>query len=226
MSKLSKNAELTVKDFEAQSEKSVEYNGIKLKTVADFYQVSPEDKKTLFLLEKQFKELAEKTVKKEITIDQYAKTIQKINGVAQTQPNIVVSMGKNNDFIVTLKSQLKDEYQTQVQLVLNKEVSKRPAIFSLYAIEWEESESGWGVRPDGFSFHQSSEDATQYIKDYWARQPKEVQYEYSRPCNDKARLIEVSEGLHDYVMEHGSVWLNPKSASAYKTFDVNQLKRA
>ena len=65
-------------------------------------------------------------------------------------------MGKNNDFIVTLKSQLKDEYQTQVQLVLNKEVSKRPAIFSLYAIEWEESESGWGVRPDGFSFHQSS----------------------------------------------------------------------
>ena len=202
------------------------FNGLTLEALADFYKITAQDKKTLFLLDSAFKELSKKVVGKDFTMSQYAKQIQKLTEIAEKNTNIVVTSGKNNEFEVKLKAELKEKYQTQVQLALDKEKTKKPAIFSLYAIEWEESESGWGVRPDGFSFHRSAQEATQYIKDYWARQPKEVQYEYSRPCNDTARLIEVSEGLHDYVLEHGSVWLNPKSASAYKTFDVAQLKRA
>lgn len=47
--------------------------------------------------------------------------------------------------------------------------------------KWEESERGWGQRPDGFSLHMTDTDREAYIKDYWARQPREVPDEYSRP---------------------------------------------
>lgn len=46
--------------------------------------------------------------------------------------------------------------------------------------EWEESEAGWGVRPDGYSFHLSEDDCKAYIKEYWDGMPKKVQHEYSR----------------------------------------------
>lgn len=48
-------------------------------------------------------------------------------------------------------------------------------------VMWEESERGWGVRPDGYSLHLSKEDAEQFIKEYWAGLPDEVPDEYSRP---------------------------------------------
>lgn len=104
-------------------------------------------------------------------------------------------------------------------------LNKKPAIFALYGIQWEESERGWGTRPDGFSFHRSPEEASQYLKDFFAKQPKEVPDEYSRPVNSTAKLIEVSEGLYNHVMEKGSVWLNPNSDSAYKTYDATHLSK-
>lgn len=49
---------------------------------------------------------------------------------------------------------------------------------------WEESERGWGVRPDGYSLHLSENDRQDYINAYWERMPKSVPDEYERPgCN-------------------------------------------
>lgn len=47
--------------------------------------------------------------------------------------------------------------------------------------KWEESERGWGTRPDGFSLHLTDADRKAFIKDYWDGMPDEVQDEYSRP---------------------------------------------
>lgn len=47
--------------------------------------------------------------------------------------------------------------------------------------KWEESEAGWGTRPDGFTIHLNDEDRKTFIKKYWARMPDEAPDEYSRP---------------------------------------------
>ncbi|OGZ97146.1 MAG: hypothetical protein A3I44_05080 [Candidatus Sungbacteria bacterium RIFCSPLOWO2_02_FULL_51_17] len=47
--------------------------------------------------------------------------------------------------------------------------------------KWEESERGWGTRPDGYSLHLSDTDREAFIKDYWAGMPNAVPDEYSRP---------------------------------------------
>jgi len=47
--------------------------------------------------------------------------------------------------------------------------------------KWEESEDGWGTRPDGYSLHLTDEDCRAYIQEYWDRMPAEVPDEYSRP---------------------------------------------
>ncbi len=55
---------------------------------------------------------------------------------------------------------------------------------------WEESESGWGTRPDGYSLHLTDDDRKAFIKEYWDGMPKMVPDEYSRP---------VSMGSHPYA---------------------------
>jgi hypothetical protein len=57
---------------------------------------------------------------------------------------------------------------------------KKTHIYPVLCQEWEESEQGWGVRPDGCTLHLNEEGRVQFIDAYWARQPKEVPYEYSR----------------------------------------------
>jgi hypothetical protein len=47
--------------------------------------------------------------------------------------------------------------------------------------KWEESERGWGTRPDGYSLHLNDADREAFIADYWARMPRGVPDEYSRP---------------------------------------------
>jgi len=47
--------------------------------------------------------------------------------------------------------------------------------------KWEESERGWGTRPDGYSLHLTDEDRRAFIKEYWGRMPDEAPDEYSRP---------------------------------------------
>lgn len=47
--------------------------------------------------------------------------------------------------------------------------------------KWEESEKGWGTRPDGFSLHLSYEALAKFITAHWDELPDEVPEEYSRP---------------------------------------------
>lgn len=52
---------------------------------------------------------------------------------------------------------------------------------ALVCQEWDESERGWGMRPDGISLHLTEQDCRDYIKEYWARMPDTVPDEYSLP---------------------------------------------
>lgn len=60
---------------------------------------------------------------------------------------------------------------------------------------WEESERGWGVRPDGFSLHLSDEDRTGFIEEYWESMPDEVPDEYSRPSGEPGKSLAPDEVL-------------------------------
>lgn len=224
MISLSKTRELTIADFDTTQGKVI-FNEYVNNTVADFYDISPKEKDVLINLTTSFKDLAEKTYNKEISISHYLKEVEKLTEKAGEYENITLSMNKKNEFEVSLKADLKKDYQTEEQLKTQKLV-KKPAIFSLYAIEWVEHERGWGSRPDGFSLHRSQEEAAKFVKDFYEKQPKDyVPDEYSRPCNEKAKLIQVSESLHDYVVDYGSVWLHPRNEEAYKTFDATTLQK-
>lgn len=50
--------------------------------------------------------------------------------------------------------------------------------------QWEESERGWGSRPDGFTCHWTKEDVKRFIDAHWASLPDEAPDEYSRPCGE------------------------------------------
>lgn len=76
---------------------------------------------------------------------------------------------------------------------------------TLPALRWTEYERGWGQRPDGFTVHRDEATARQYVKDYWAKQPKAVPDEYSRP-EDTTTMIPVSDALYEAVQRDGSVW--------------------
>ncbi|NCQ51521.1 hypothetical protein GW796_06425 [archaeon] len=160
---------------------------------------------------------------KSLKINDLVKELQKSNidvkSLYSNYKNEQKEKAKNFiDWLTENKKQFKEKITQQ-----NNNV-KTHAIFSLYAIEWEESERGWGTRPDGFSFHRSVEEAEEYLKDFISKQPKEVPDEYSRPVG-KAKLMEVSEDLHEFVMQSGSVWLVPNNPLAYKTYDATHLKK-
>jgi hypothetical protein len=56
-------------------------------------------------------------------------------------------------------------------------MKKRPVV----RVRWDESERGWGIRPDGYSYHLTNGDAEAFIKEYWDKMPAEAPDEYSRP---------------------------------------------
>lgn len=66
--------------------------------------------------------------------------------------------------------------------------------------KWEESERGWGVRPDGASLHATREDVDRYVSDYWRSMPSETPDEYSRPCAGEPVEVAVPQRLYDEVV--------------------------
>lgn len=66
----------------------------------------------------------------------------------------------------------------------------------VFAQDWEESERGWGVRPDGVTLHLSLKDVEEHIKAHWDYLPPEVPEEYSRPAG-KPYEIEIDGVLYD-----------------------------
>jgi hypothetical protein len=221
-----KTRKLTTSDF--VSKINHKKNGIMQETVADFYSVSDKEKEVLFTLEKGFHDISQKMIKKTMSVSQYLVEIEKLNQLMKEFSNIKTELDDNKRMVISLECELKPQYQNKEEDKEQKKEQKvqtnKPTIFALYGIEWQESEKGWGIRPDGFSFHRTQQESEQFIKDFSAKQSREVPDEYSRPLG-KARLIEVSEQLHDYVVNNGSVWLAPKNEEAYKTYDTSHLNQ-
>jgi hypothetical protein len=71
--------------------------------------------------------------------------------------------------------------------------------------EWEESERGWGVRPDGCSLHLTEEDAKAYVKGFRARERErnpsgEVPDEYERTSGHPHKVL-VPPALHKKIQD-------------------------
>lgn len=77
-------------------------------------------------------------------------------------------------------------------------MSKRTVVRQM----WEESERGWGTRPDGDSLHLTETDRVDYIDRYWDRMPDAVPDEYSRP-DGSPKLIDVDEETYEKIVEGG-----------------------
>jgi len=73
---------------------------------------------------------------------------------------------------------------------------------------WEESERGWGVRPDGYTLHLTEADRVKFIKAFEASQPDAVPDEYSRPSGSPT-VTDVSDAVYKELQrakrKHG-IW--------------------
>ena len=86
-------------------------------------------------------------------------------------------------------------------------------INAVYCLSWVESERGWGIRPDGYSFHNSVAEAKAYIERYNSRLPKDhVPDCYSYPTSEPF-LTQVNSEFYKEVMEKGTIvrWENDLS---------------
>ena len=72
---------------------------------------------------------------------------------------------------------------------------------TVYVLIWEESERGWGVRPDGYSFHCTVEDASAYVHEYVAGLPVAVPDEYERLATPTIYTYEVDDEIYTSVKE-------------------------
>jgi hypothetical protein len=70
--------------------------------------------------------------------------------------------------------------------------------YTVICQKWEESERGWGTRPDGYSLHCTEHDRLLFIQEYWDRMPDEAPDEYSRPDGTPYET-EVSEALFEQI---------------------------
>lgn len=77
--------------------------------------------------------------------------------------------------------------------------------FTVVVQKWEESERGWGVRPDGYSLHIDDVQRKLYIEAYWAKMPKEAPAEYSRPSGTPYKaVVELDDAEQEkMIQEHG-----------------------
>ncbi len=75
-----------------------------------------------------------------------------------------------------------------------------PTTFPVLFQRWEESERGWGTRPDGYTLHVSLDECTAYrdkfMKDQHARMGSTPPNEYTRPCGEPD-VIQVSKATYD-----------------------------
>lgn len=69
--------------------------------------------------------------------------------------------------------------------------------------KWEESECGWGTRPDGYSLHIDEASLRSYIASHWASLPAQVPDEYERP-DGTPYWCEVDESTYQSVRESQS----------------------
>jgi len=72
----------------------------------------------------------------------------------------------------------------------------------VYLQYWEESERGWGIRPDGCSLHLTEEDRNKYITSIYEQRKndKEVPYEYDRPVGESIEVM-INDNLFELIKE-------------------------
>lgn len=76
--------------------------------------------------------------------------------------------------------------------------SKKTKLEEVVYVSWEESERGWGTRPDGCSLHKTESDFDAFLKKYWDKMPKEVPDEYSRPAGEPVKAY-VAKTLYEEI---------------------------
>jgi hypothetical protein len=90
----------------------------------------------------------------------------------------------------------------------------------VYCMSWEESERGWGQRPDGISLHKTEQDYEDYIAEYWDSMPDEVPDEYDRPATDDLDKVLISQKLFKQIKGNGlRLWQHeiPKEIQSQRT---------
>lgn len=81
---------------------------------------------------------------------------------------------------------------------------KEEKTFTIVVQKWEESEAGWGCRPDGWTMHLNVEAHAKYMKDFSDRQAADyaktrtVPAEYTRP-DGNAYPMDVDEETYEKV---------------------------
>lgn len=83
---------------------------------------------------------------------------------------------------------------------------------------WEESEAGWGTRPDGWTVHKDLADHKAFVKEYWDKMPKgPAPPEYTRTDGNpfSMELAETDELYIKMLKSKNGCWgpgnLPPKS---------------
>lgn len=71
---------------------------------------------------------------------------------------------------------------------------------------WEESERGWGVRPDGCSIHLDDTELKNYLDNIYNNRGYEVPNEYDRTVGDSIECF-ISDNLYNKLLESGNIRL-------------------
>ncbi|MBI2673433.1 hypothetical protein HYX19_04175 [Candidatus Woesearchaeota archaeon] len=88
---------------------------------------------------------------------------------------------------------------------------------------WEESERGWGTRPDGCSLHLTESDFKAFEKEYWDRMPSTTPDEYSRPIFlAEPVIVAVSKPLYEKIRstKNGLRLFQSKQVEAVRNKDL------
>jgi hypothetical protein len=86
----------------------------------------------------------------------------------------------------------------------------------VYLQYWEESERGWGVRPDGCSLHMNNDNRDSYIKSIYESRDDNVPDEYDRFVGNPIE-VSVSDSIYNEIVENnGSIRLMQHSLTNCK----------
>ena len=80
-----------------------------------------------------------------------------------------------------------------------------PYEFVAYLQEWEESERGWGTRPDGCSLHTSEAAHKFYMHSVMDGRGDAVPHEYDRPCGNLTKALLSEDLFNSTAISGGTV---------------------
>jgi hypothetical protein len=86
---------------------------------------------------------------------------------------------------------------------VTKALAGEPSRRLVFCQDWEESERGWGVRPDGFTLHLTRVDWTGFVKGYndTFNDERTVPDEYTR-VSGLPRIVELDEAMYQKLLAH------------------------